>query len=818
MERSRLKSSGNVCIVSSEFLGVTKNGGIGTAHSLLADLLASSGYTVTLLFTGVHPEVPLSPGIGVTAAAWKEKGVAFHYLDPLSFSRHDAPYFAARSISIFEWLLERDGAFDVVHFPEWQGDGYYTLAAKHQGLALSNSILLVNTHSPRLWAAEANRELPDDPHDLELDFMERRSVELADYVVSPSAYMLQWMKDKKWPSPRRASVIQNVMEPGLYDESHKQLPENSRKVSEIVYFGRLEPRKGLDIFCNAIERIPGEMLASLKITFLGRSVGFGGGTGLGYVQKCSTRWKCRGVAVMDDFDREEALQYLQGPGRIAVIPSRIENSPYTVLECVAMGIPLLAASTGGIPELVDNEIAAGILFAPNTDALSDSLKRAITQGLQPARLAVLPSATRTQWLGLYSKLATESKIKTVENGSSPPSKPKVNVCITHHERPELLLRTLQSFLEQDYPEFDVTVVDDGSVDPNTIARLVEIEKLLKSNNWRLIRSKNQYLGAARNLAAQDADGEYLVFFDDDNVAKPCYISTLVEVAEHCSADIVTCRSKYISEEPPGQTNEATLRGYVPLGAAPLVGFFRNCYGDAAALIRKSSFIKLGGFSLEREAACQDWELFSKAVLSGMKLEVVPKVLYYYRVAADSMYRTVADEPSQLFRIRPYLERFPQEFRPLALLAFGMWKKRFAGPAERDAGEEWNVLHVIVDTAKRQGFTSAHIYGAAITGSRLARAALSKKFPIIGFVDRDRSLIGSNVDEILVSGLTKELVSEAQTFLVGSFARGVEIAAAIDAAYDCYGRKATIIYVNGNSVITRRGGEILDVQEIASRAK
>ena len=146
------------------------------------------------------------------------------------------------------------------------------------------------------------------------------------------------------------------------------------------------------------------------------------------------------------------------------------------------------------------------------------------------------------------------------------------------------------------------------------------------------------------------------------------------------------------------------------------------------------------------------------------------------------------------------------------------EEAICGAGERDAGEEWNVLHVIVDTAKRQGFTSAHIYGAAITGSRLARAALLKKVPIIGFVDRDRSLIGSNVDEILVSGLQKKLVSEAQTFLVGSFARGVEIAAAIDAAYDCYGRKATIIYVNGNSVITRRGGEILDIQEIASRAK
>jgi O-antigen biosynthesis protein len=818
MDRGTPEKNGSVCIVSSEFLGVTKNGGIGTAHSLLADLLASAGHKVTLLFTGVHPEVPLSPGIASTTAAWKEKGVAFHHLDPPALGRHDAPYFAARSVSVFEWLLKRDGAFDVIHFPEWQGDGYYALAAKHQGIAFTNTTLLVNTHSPRSWAAEANRALPHDPLDLDLDFMERRSVELADYVVSPSAYMLQWMKDRNWPAPRRSSVIQNVMEPGIYDESRNQLPEAMENFSEIVYFGRLEPRKGLDIFCTAIARISAEILANLKISFLGRSVGFEGGTGLGYVQKNSANWKCQGICIMDDLDRKEALQYLQEPGRIAVIPSRIENSPYTVLECVAMGIPLLAASTGGIPELVDSETAAGSLFTPNTDALVDSLMRALTQGLRPPRMAVQPSATRDQWIALYAKLVKESRSRTTESCNPPNRKPKVNVCITHYERPDLLLRTLQSFMEQDYPEFDVTVVDDGSSDSNTLARLAEIEKLMNAKKWRLIRSRNQYLGAARNLAAQDADGEYVVFFDDDNVAKPSYLSTLVAVAEYCSADIVTCRSKYIAEEAPEEANEAVLRGYVPLGAAPLVGFFRNCYGDAAALIRRSSFVKLGGFSLDREAACQDWELFSKAVLSGMRLEVVAKVLYYYRVAANSMYRTVADEPSQLLRIRPYLEQFPQQFRPLALLAFGMWKKGLAAPAERDAGEEWNILHMMIDLSRRLGLASAHIYGAAITGRRLERAARSKKFPILGFVDRDRSLIGRHVNGIMVSGLTQDLISEAQTFLVGSFARGVEIAAAIDAAYECYGRKATIIYINGNSVITRRAGEVVDVQEINAEAK
>eukprot|EP00959_Pyramimonas_sp_CCMP1952_P236935 4951660-Pyramimonas_sp.AAC.3 len=37
------------------------------------------------------------------------------------------------------WLQER--AFDVVHFADWQGHGYYTLLAKHSGVGFTGTTL-----------------------------------------------------------------------------------------------------------------------------------------------------------------------------------------------------------------------------------------------------------------------------------------------------------------------------------------------------------------------------------------------------------------------------------------------------------------------------------------------------------------------------------------------------------------------------------------------------------------------------------------------------------------------------------------------------
>ena len=45
--------------------------------------------------------------------------------------------------------------------------------------------------------------------------------------------------------------------------------------------------------------------------------------------------------------------YLQDlPGRVAVLPSLLENSPYGVLECLALRIPFLCSDVGGVPELI----------------------------------------------------------------------------------------------------------------------------------------------------------------------------------------------------------------------------------------------------------------------------------------------------------------------------------------------------------------------------------------------------------------------------------------------------------------------------------
>ena len=107
-------------------------------------------------------------------------------------------YHAATSYAVLDWILleqsKTNTPFDVIHFADWQGIGYYSLLHKKSGLGLKNSLMMVMTHGPLLWARKANEETIESVEDLESHFLEMKSVELADVVVSPSEYLLNWME------------------------------------------------------------------------------------------------------------------------------------------------------------------------------------------------------------------------------------------------------------------------------------------------------------------------------------------------------------------------------------------------------------------------------------------------------------------------------------------------------------------------------------------------------------------------------------------------------------------------------------------------
>ncbi len=106
---------------------------------------------------------------------------------------------------------------------------------------------------------------------------------------------------------------------------------------------------------------------------------------------------------------------------------------------------------------------------------------------------------------------------------------KISAIVCTYNRKNFLSQCLDSFINQDYDNYEVIVVDDGSVD-GTDQMVGEYKKNVYSKvTFRYIKhEKNKGLGAARNTAVKNAQGEVVAFTDDDSIVSRDWVSNIAK--------------------------------------------------------------------------------------------------------------------------------------------------------------------------------------------------------------------------------------------------------------------------------------------------
>jgi glycosyltransferase involved in cell wall biosynthesis len=399
-----------ICIVTSEIIGPHKNGGVGTAMTGLAETLAGVGFPVTILYTGGLWSILDD------TSTWKVKyatiGIEFEVLKQADTTRLAGPLkYIGFPNPYLVYLFLRERRFDVIHFNDMMGEGYYCLVAKRLGIAFADSLLLVGLHSPSQWVLESNDESPNSILYAAFNFAERLSIRCADVLWAPSQYLVQWLQQRCFALPDTVVNQQYILPTSQLFEPDQQkfvrhakmaeTPGERRKPRELVFFARLEERKGIRLFCNALDEMS-DLLAELQIsvTFLGKSVTRDGISSLDFLAKRGSAWKFN-WKIIADYGQQEAVQYLRVNNCLAVIPSPVDNSPCTVYEVLSFRIPFIASRTGGIPELIHREDQGEVLFDYSTPSLTRLLRHIIKEGTTCARPSVSVSSSRNRWIAAH---------------------------------------------------------------------------------------------------------------------------------------------------------------------------------------------------------------------------------------------------------------------------------------------------------------------------------------------------------------------------------------------------------------------------------
>jgi glycosyltransferase involved in cell wall biosynthesis len=611
-----------VAITSYEFVGVVRNGGIGTACTELALALARDGHEVDLVFTG-WGEDPSEEGFGRWRSQYEEQGVRLDRLDLSTVSHCDTVlYNAGHSLALYELLRERDSKqpYDAIHFVESLGHGLYSLLAKRQGLAFERATTVVCAHSPRRWLAEAHAAPFDHPIELGDEHLERRCFELADVVVAPSAHMLDWLRRRAVCLPERSYVQQYVSsfdlrEGGPLGEPSANGPmipsgkEKAEMVEELVFFGRLEPRKGVICFCDALDLLTDGAYGQLRrITFLGKE-----SVPAGYLYERAEAWPWE-CAVISDLDREAALSYLRGPGRLAVMASTMDNSPNTVYEAIGLGIPFLASRGGGTAELVHPDDVERATYDPR-----DREQREIDPGD--------PGATRPT----HSGRALVRQLELALANPQPPVRFAVDPAANREVH--LAWHVAAACKEPAEPAEPVSPPESIGIDE---------------------------LSTQGGLEGEDL----LLVLDADAKPAPELAARLATAATACpEASFLTAFGSFEVETSDGPVT----RVFLPTGGPAATGLLGNCAGAGAVLARREALARIGAFDAGGGAPATVADVLVRATVLGERVDVVPEPLYRLPASAvpGGSLSTMQDHFETL---RPFHRALPPEARDIAAFA------------------------------------------------------------------------------------------------------------------------------------------------------
>lgn len=106
--------------------------------------------------------------------------------------------------------------------------------------------------------------------------------------------------------------------------------------------------------------------------------------------------------------------------------------------------------------------------------------------------------------------------------------PFFSIVIPTYNRAHLIVPTLHSVVNQTFTDFEILIIDDGSTDETEDVVEINFPSHHKIN---YIRKKNEERSIARNTGFHLARGEYVVFFDSDDLMLPHYLHTLHQAIE-----------------------------------------------------------------------------------------------------------------------------------------------------------------------------------------------------------------------------------------------------------------------------------------------
>lgn len=219
----------------------------------------------------------------------------------------------------------------------------------------------------------------------------RHSYDVIDKIITPSAFYKKKFEEFGIPGKRVVHI------PNFLDTEKPEINKTNDCEEYYLYFGRLSEEKGVLTLLRAFQGID----AKLYIV--------GTGPIKSDIEEYISAESITNIKVLG-FMSGQPLKDIVGNAKAVILPSEwYENGPYSAIEALQMGRPIIGANIAGIPELVDGN---GYLFKSGSpEDLKEQIEK--MEGLTEAEYQKLKSNSYKLFLNSYTKENHYKKLEKI---------------------------------------------------------------------------------------------------------------------------------------------------------------------------------------------------------------------------------------------------------------------------------------------------------------------------------------------------------------------------------------------------------------------
>lgn len=201
---------------------------------------------------------------------------------------------------------------------------------------------------------------------------------------------------------------------------------------------------------------------------------------------------------------------------------------------------------------------------------------------------------------------------------------KVSVIVPFYNQDDYIKDTIYSLYNQDYDNFEIIIVNDGSTSIFSEQILSEF-----SDRCLILNKENGGLSSARNYGIRHADGEYIICLDSDDIVEPNFISALVLNLESDDNFVISYSNGFFFDE---------RNGPWFLLKPDLKDIIQKNSIYCSALFRKKQWEDVGGYNEQLKRGWEDWDFWISILSQGGAVVKTSKALFKYRIRNQSMAR------------------------------------------------------------------------------------------------------------------------------------------------------------------------------------